>query len=298
MNEPLVQQKQKAKGLEAGIVDTAEDLFSERARWVQTWILSRGLPFLALIVLVLSYNKIGSGHLDLPYQIHFGVAVLVLCVVLFRALKARRHSQQMLIGNYQLSLVVVAILLLLGSPAGDHLWYFWLVLVTGFWLAAYAYPKQWFMPGEFAAFAFMVVGICESTSPPLSDWLFVSLAFAPVIIWLQWKHQLLKPVLFLSALLVAYWLYADIKGGQVILAVCAALLMLWFAIYSVGQLTENNASSFIQSVGLGVISGLLYLLAYSILMAIKHRHGGQCLFPTSQSVFLYTSEMGKSYYPC
>jgi len=249
------------------VVDGAKDLFGARAQWVQTWVLSRGLPFAALIALVFSYYQIGSGELGIPYPVLLGIAVLALFIALVRGLQILKNKQpQKILGNYQLSLVVVALLLLLGSPEGNHSWFFWLFLIVGFWAVGFAYPKQLFMPGEFTAVAFMLLGVCKSTTTPIPDWIFVSLVIAPVIAWLQLKYQLLKPVLLLSALLLAYWLFAEeIDGWQTILAVVGATLMLLLAIYSLGQLAETGASSFVQSVGLGVISGLLVFVVIMLL---------------------------------
>ncbi len=243
------------------ITDGAKDLFSERARWVQTWITARALPFIALLTLAFNYYRIGSGEVVIPRSWTFAVAWTLLFIVVIRAIPHMSQRQwQKIFGNYQISFGFLGLLLLLGDSYGEHSLLYWGVLLAGFLGIGLIYPKKWSMPGEFGAVSLMLSGIVIGSKTPCPGWLFILVMVAPVMVYLQWKHQLLKPVLFLAALMVGVLLISEIRDRQVILAVFTALVLLWVAIYSIGKLNQKDASSFIQNVGIGVISGILFAI--------------------------------------
>ncbi len=254
------------EGLRHRLTNASEDIFSERARWVQTWITARALPFIALLTLALSYYQIATGGFVLPRQWAQVVAGIMLFIVLFRAGRyLYRRQWHEVFGGYQASLAFLGLLLLLGDGEGPYSHLYWGVIIGGFWLVGYIYPRKWLMPGELAVIALVSAGLASDGLAPLPDWLFVLVMASPVMIYLQWRHQLLKPVLMLAALIVFVLINAEISGWQVLLAVAVALMLLWVAIYSIGKLNKRDASSFVQSVGVGVISGLLYAIVVVLL---------------------------------
>ena len=158
------------------IVDSASDLFSDRVRWVQTWILSRGLPFIALLTMALSYYQIGAGLVIVPSSIALAIAAALITVVIMCSLdsiRARRWSE--LTQGYKVLMVFLATLLILGDESGEHSVWYWLFLLLGFWSIAYLYPKQVLIPGEFAITALLVASVTEGANAPVNAWIFISI---------------------------------------------------------------------------------------------------------------------------
>ncbi len=243
------------------ITSGAEDLFSGKAKWVQTWISYRGLPFLALIALTLGYYQVSSGISELPASTQVWLSYILFAIVVIRLLPdIRKISWSMVFGGYQVSLAFVAGLLLFGNADEDPGLNYWVYLTFWCWLMGLLYSKKYLMPGEFGTISVLTTAVIGTGAPPLDAWIFITLVFVPVILWLQWKHNLTKPVLVLSALVVIVWLSADIKGPSVIFALAATLGLLWFVVFAISRLAKNDMSSFVYGLGIGVISGLIFFV--------------------------------------
>lgn len=202
----------------------AEGLFSGKAKWVQTWVSSRGLPFLALLALTMGYYRVSSGDFELPASAQLWLSYLLFAIVVIRLLPGiGKTSWSKVFGGYQVSLAFVAGLLLLGNAHEDTGLSYWVYLTLGCWLMGLLYAKKSLMPGEFGVISVLIAALIGSGAPPLDSWIFITLVFVPVISWLQWKHNQTKPVLLLTALVVIVWMGADITGSWVILAIAATL---------------------------------------------------------------------------
>lgn len=238
-----------------------KDVFSERARWVQTWIVSWALPFISLLIIVFSYYQIGSAIVSIPKLLVYLIAVPLLILMLSCAVRPiLKHQWSRLFGHYKPSMTFLALLLIFGSPQTGHPLQFWGIVVLGFWLIGLFYPKRWLVPGEFATIAIMVAGLCIGSTPPIAKWLYSSLVFVPVIVWLQWKGDSIKAVLLLSALLLVVWIESTIEGWGTVLATFGALALLSLSVYVIRRLRENASSSLLISVGYAIISGLLLFI--------------------------------------
>jgi len=252
---------QNAQKVGQAISGGAEELFSGKAKWVQTWISSRGLPFLALLALTLGYYHVSSGDFELPASTQAWLSYMLFAIVVIRLLPGiGKTSWSKVFGGYQASLAFVAGLLLLGNTHEGPGLSYWVYLTLGCWLMGLLYAKKSLVPGEFGVISVLIAAVIGSSAPPLDSWIFITLVFVPVISWLQWKHNQTKPVLVLSALVVIVWMGADITGPLVILAIAATLGFLWLAVFAIGRLARNDMSSFVYSLGIGVISGLIFFV--------------------------------------
>lgn len=245
------------------ITGNTEDLFSERAKWIQKWITERALPFIALQALIISYYFIGTGKVVMPGYLSSIISSLILLFVALRSLYyfPQGNCQKML-GSYQVCLGFLGLLMLLGDKNGAHSLVYWGILLVGFWSVGFIYPKKWSMPGELPTIAILSSGLVMEDTAPLPGWIFVLVMVAPVIAYLQLRHQLLKPVLFLAALIVGVMICSELRQGelQIIIAIIATVVLLWVSIYSINKLNTIDSSSFTQSIGIGVTSGLLMVL--------------------------------------
>jgi len=93
---------QNAQKVGQAISGGAEELFSGKAKWVQTWISSRGLPFLALLALTLGYYHVSSGDFELPASTQAWLSYMLFAIVVIRLLPGiGKTSWSKVFGGYQ-----------------------------------------------------------------------------------------------------------------------------------------------------------------------------------------------------
>ena len=244
----------------------ADDLFSNKSKWVHTWVSKQGLPFLGLIAFLICYYKIGVGDIRLPFNSIVWIAIVLILFVAIRSAGATKNKRfNEITKSYRLSMLYIAVLMLSGNSQSDHSLFYWSILVIGFWFATWIYREKLLVPGEYPAISLLLAGIVDGANPPFDAWLFITFCFGPAIALLYWQMRSLKPVLFLIGIVVLFWITADISGPFIILGLIACALFLWVAVQAISKLARDDVSNLVYSFGLLLVSALVFFLFVGLL---------------------------------
>lgn len=254
----------------------AENLFSEKSRWVHLWIYKRGMPFVALVALyVARYNAtMPADILTGPSWFYLLLAFIVFCVALVRIVPAR-HSLAQLRGSYVFSFGYIALGIYISwliagfnldgsftniqnTPLAIHNW---LYFYAGFWALTWLKCKDIVTSEEYFALA-GYIAVSYGLGPESSSiWINVSVLFVPSIYLLYRQQESFRTILFLSAIVTYFLIVSEITGYfYVLIAFIGCLGFIWVVVKALKKLSDENVSNLLYSFCLLIISGLIFFV--------------------------------------
>lgn len=266
--------KKRKKGIQrlgGEISNGIRSLYIEQAKWVQTWVVSRALPLIALVALSISFFFMVSRSIFSRQEILIvSISLLIVCLI-YLVKKLFNREWIDITGNYNTFMAYLAILLLLSDPSGVHSILFWIAVLIGFYFIGFAYTRAWLIAGEFPLLALVVASISLYSEPFIPKELFIFIAFLPIILILA-KMSIYKPMLYLVGLVISSWIYTGIEDWFIIFAIIAIVILIIFVIKAIGNLSEREESSLLKSSGLAIISGLIFLIFVTLLQLSIDRY--------------------------
>jgi hypothetical protein len=306
-----------------GVKSLTENLFANKSRWVHLWIYKRAAPFLALSAFYIGRHRLSySPDFDqIPAWFFPVLAFVISCYAISRIFLAR-NSWETLYGSYVFSFAYMSLGEHLNSlmsnfydpfapPEGLLSWIAisvqWVYGFGGFWGMTWLYCKRLIAPEEFLALVLFITFAYGVYPDPSRTWIFVAVLLIPAIFLLYRQKQSFRMVVFLSAILVYFWITSEIAGFYVLIALAICLGFIWVLFRALKKLSEENVSNLVYSFCLATFSGLVFFIfngllgfdpsfsltwwamwfTFTVISALVWRSCGSRLFPILALWFSY-----------